>query len=211
MGSVAGAFTGLASETSSRAMMTGMGGIEAESGSETDERLPGTGIGGERLVAIVFFGVWPVGAALALAGTFSGLMWSVPWLSALYSVPVVTWMAGGIWWWVRGPQASWQRAVRGFAQAHVAAWLIIDAVSLSGLFGNLLLSDGWVPGTAGFGGIGGFYLLGFSLGVVTVVPGPAVALVWALLSWLRWCERAATAAIAAWTAVAGLFVLTISA
>ena len=75
---------------------------------------------GQRSLAVAFLGVWPVTAAIALIGTLTGLMWR-PWWPALYALPVVMWLAGGIWWWVRGPHATWQRAVRGFAQAHVGA------------------------------------------------------------------------------------------
>ena len=65
----------------------------------------------------------------------------------------------------------------------------------------------------GIGGVGGFYLLGFSLGAVTVVPGPAIALVWALWGrhWRVLSERLATATIAAWTGGWSLFALTLSA
>ena len=66
------------------------------------------------------------------------------------------WLAGGIWWWVRGPRTTWQRAVRGFAQGHVAAFLFIEVVSVSGVLGNALLSYGWFPGAAAVGGIGAF-------------------------------------------------------
>ena len=167
---------------------------------------------GQRSLAVAFLGLWPVTAALALIGTSTGLMWR-PWWPALYALPVVMWLAGGIWWWVRGPHATWQRAVRGFAQAHVGACLFIDIVSLSGVAGHLLLSTGWMPLTAGIGGIGGFYLLGFSLGVVPVLPGPVIALAWALWGarWPQWRERTATVAIAAWTGLFGLAALTLSA
>ena len=164
-----------------------------------------------RWLAIGFLGVWPVTMAVALVGTSTGLMW-LPWWTALYALPVVMWVGGGIWWWVRGPRRPWQRAVRGFAQAHVAACLFIDAVSVSGVAGHLLLSNGWVPLVAGLGGIGGFYLLGFSLGVVPVLPGPVIALAWAQWGarWPRWGERTATVAIAAWTGVLGLAALRLS-
>ena len=139
-------------------------------------------------------------------------MW-LPWWPALYALPVVTWLAGGIWWWVRGPLTTWQRAVRGFAQAHVGACPFIDIVSLSGVAGHLLLSNGWMPLTAGIGGIGGFYLLGFSLSVVPVLPGPVIALAWALwgTQWPRRRDRTATVAIAAWTGLLGMAALTVSA
>ena len=167
----------------------------------------------EWLLAGLFLAVWPIVAALALVGTFTGLMWRLPWWPVLYAVPVAMWTVGGIWWWVRGPREPWQHAVRGFAQAQVGAFVIIDAVSLSGVLGHVLLSDGWVPGAAGVGGIGGFCLLGFSLGVVAAAPGPVIALVWAVWGgrWPRWCEWTATAVIAGWTEIAGLMTLTMSA
>ena len=163
--------------------------------------------------AIVFLGIWPVTAVLVIAGTTTGLMWRVPWWSALYAVPVTLWCASGVWWWVRGTRAPWQRAVRGFAQAHVAAWVIIEAISLSGVFGPSLLSQGWPPGAAGIGGIGAFYLIGFSTLVLLPLIGPMIAFVWALRAarWSRRWERAATAAVALWTAAAGLLSLTLSA
>ena len=115
---------------------------------------------GQRRLAVAFLSGWPVTAALALIGTLTGLMWLLPWWPALYALPVVMWLAGGMWWWARGPRATWQRAARGFAQAHVGACLFIDIVSLSGVACHLLLSNGWMPFMAGIGGIGGFYLLG---------------------------------------------------
>ena len=167
---------------------------------------------GERALAGAFLAVWPISIPLALVGTLSGLMW-LPWWSATYAAPVLLWLAGGIWWWVRGPRTTWQRAVRGFAQGHVAACLFIEVVSVSGVLGHALLSHGWFPGTAGVGGIGGFYLLGFALGTVLVVPGPGIALAWALFGgrWPRIAEWVATAGIGAWTGALGLSALMLSA
>ena len=161
----------------------------------------------------LFLGVWPLAAAAGVAGTAAGLMWRLPWWSALYAIPVLLWCAGGMWWWVRGPRAPWQRAVRGFAQAHAAAWLIIEAVSLSGVLGSALLSQGWPPGVAGIGAIGAVYLLGFATWVLPPLLGPAVALAWALTAarWGRRLEWAAVAAMTLWTAGTGLASLTLSA
>ena len=163
--------------------------------------------------AAVFLGIWPFTVVLGIAGTTTGLMWRLPWWSALYAVPVTLWCAAGMWWWVRGARAPWQRAVRGFAQAHVAAWVIIEAVSLSGVFGPSLLSQGWSPGAAGIGAIGAFYLLGFATVLLPPLIGPIITFVWALRAsrWSRRGERAATVAVTLWTAAAGLLSLTLSA
>jgi len=82
-------------------------------------------------------------------------------------------------------------------------------------FGRLeyvLLSNGWFPGTAGLGGIGAFYLLGFSLGTVLMLPGPTIALAWALWGarWPRTAEWVATAGTGGWTGALALIALTIS-
>ena len=168
---------------------------------------------GTRLLRAGFIAVWPVTVVLAIAGTTTGLMWHLPWWSALYAIPVVIWMGAGIWWWVRGTRAPWQRAVRGFAQAHVAAWVIIEVVSLSGVFGPTLLSQGWPPGAAGIGGIGAYYMLGFATVLLPPLIGPIITFVWALWAsrWSRGWERAATTAVTVWTAAAGLVCLTLSA
>lgn len=52
----------------------------------------------DRVLAVAFLAVWAVGEALALAGTFTGLIWIVPWWTGVYAAPVVTWVVGGLWW-----------------------------------------------------------------------------------------------------------------
>ena len=79
---------------------------------------------------------------------------------------VAAWTVAGMLAWALGASALWQQVARLWAQAHLAAFVVIDVTSLV-FAGDLhLVSARWPPLAAGAGGLGAMYLVG----LVVIVP-----------------------------------------